>query len=115
MPNVQIRAAVLTVSDTRTESNDLSGRLLADLLTTLGAHIIEKLVISDDLNDVRNTIYSLAERSEINLLITTGGTGLGPRDNTPEATQAIIEYDVPGIPEAIRASSLCKTPMSMLS
>jgi molybdopterin adenylyltransferase len=115
MRNVPIRAAVLSVSDTRTESDDISGQQLAKILEDFGAHVIEKQIISDDLNDVRNTIYSLAQRDDIDLLITTGGTGLGPRDNTPEATQAVIEYEVPGIPEAIRAATMSKTPMSMLS
>jgi molybdopterin adenylyltransferase len=110
-----IRAAVVTVSDTRTESNDISGQRLAELLGTLGAEIIEKAIVSDDLSDIRNTIYSLAERDDVNLVITTGGTGLGPRDNTPEATQAVIEYEVPGIPQATRLASMTKTPMSMLS
>jgi len=115
MPTVSIQAAILTVSDTRTETNDLSGSRLAELLELFGAEVVEKAIVSDDLNDLKNTIYSIAERDDINLLITTGGTGLGPRDNTPEATQAVIEYEVPGVPEAIRAASLGKTPMAMLS
>jgi molybdenum cofactor synthesis domain-containing protein len=115
MASTLIRAAILTASDTRDEKSDLSGQRLEELLRDLGAEVVERLIVSDDLNDLRNTIHSLAMRDDVNLLITTGGTGLGPRDNTPEATQAVIEREVPGIAEAIRAASLAKTSMAMIS
>lgn len=112
---VQIHAAVLTVSDTRRSDNDTSGTALATLLTDFGAIVVEKIIVSDDLAGLRETIYSLTEREDINLILTTGGTGFGPRDNTPEATQAVIDREAPGIAEAIRRETTSKTPLAMLS
>ena len=115
MSNVIIRAAVVTVSDTRTPVDDMSGRRLAELLLSMGAEVVEALIVSDDLEELRNTLYSLTERDDINLIATTGGTGFGPRDNTPEATRAVIEREAPGLAEAMRRETAHKTPMSMLS
>ena len=82
----EIRAAVITVSDTRRPDDDLSGKRLAELLWAIGADIVETLILTDELEHLRNTLYTLTEREDINLIITTGGTGFSPRDNTPEAT-----------------------------
>jgi molybdenum cofactor synthesis domain-containing protein len=112
---VQIHAAVLTVSDSRRLDTDTSGANLASLLTDLGAIVVEKMIVSDDLAGLRETIYSLTERDDINLILTTGGTGFGPRDNTPEATQAVIDREAPGIAEAMRRETASKTPLAMLS
>jgi molybdopterin adenylyltransferase len=111
----KIKAFILTVSDTRKLENDRSGDRLVELLLGSEAEVIGKLIVSDDLESLRNTIYSLTERDDINLIITTGGTGFGPRDNTPEATQAVIEREAPGMAEAMRRETSTKTPMSMLS
>ena len=110
----KVRAIVVTVSDTRTEANDLSGRRLAELLEDHGADVVDRLIITDDYENLRQTLYSLTE-SEANLIITTGGTGLAERDNTPEATLAIVEKEVPGIPEVIRAESAKHTKYAMIS
>jgi len=112
-----IRAVVLTISDacSRGEREDTSGAALAQLLTDLGATIVERKILSDDLEPLAQTLLELADRSDVNLIITTGGTGLGPRDNTPEATQSVIEREAPGVAEAIRAESLKVTPMAMIS
>jgi molybdenum cofactor synthesis domain-containing protein len=110
-----IKAAVVTVSDTRMAEDDLSGDRLIELLQTSGAEITVRLLVSDELLDIRETLFSLAEREDIDLILTSGGTGLGPRDNTPEATRAIIEREAPGIAEAMRRDTGVKTPMSMLS
>ena len=110
-----IKALILTVSDTRTTENDLSGDRLADLLLESGSEVVGKLIVADDLEDLRNAIYVLTERDDINLIFTTGGTGFGPRDNTPEATQAVIEREAPGLAEAMRRETYGKTPLSMLS
>ena len=112
---IKIRSAIITVSDTRGIDNDLSGDKLVELLTSLDAVIAERIVTTDDLENLRNIIYSLTEREEINLIMTTGGTGFGPRDNTPEATRAVIEREAPGLAEAIRRETAAKTPMAMLS
>jgi len=110
-----IRVFIVTVSDTRTLDDDLSGDRLAELLTGSGAEITGKIIVSDDLDGVRNTLYVLTEREDVNLIITNGGTGFGPRDNTPEATQAVIEREAPGLAEAMRRETSAKAPMSMLS
>lgn len=111
----RIRAIVITVSDrcSRGEAEDVSGRILADLLTETGAEILEKLVISDDPENLAETLKTRSE--EANLIITTGGTGLGPRDNTPEATRQVIEREAPGLAEAMRYKTLENTPFAMLS
>ena len=110
-----IRAFIVTVSDTRTLDNDVSGDRLAELLLAAGALVEGKLIVSDNLDEVKNTIYALTERDDINLILTTGGTGFGPRDNTPEATRAVIDREAPGLAEAMRRETAAKTPMAMLS
>lgn len=112
---MEIGAAIITVSDTRDESDDLSGAKLVELLHKLGAEINVRQVITDDLIQLRETIYALTEREDINLIITTGGTGFSPRDNTPEATRAVIEREAPGMAEAMRRETASKHPMAMLS
>src|SRR5215207_9616290 len=112
-----IRAVVITASDAcaRGEREDTSGATLVQLLTDIGAEIVATKILSDDLDLLAQALSDFADRDDVNLIVTTGGTGLGPRDNTPEATQRVIERDVPGIAEAIRAESLKATPMAMLS
>jgi len=110
-----IRALVISVSDTRREEDDVSGVTLVGLLIAMGAEVHDKLIISDDLDDIRNTLYVASERADVNLIITTGGTGFAHRDNTPEATQAVIEREAPGIAEAIRRETSKNTPLAMLS
>ena len=112
-----IHAVIITVSDacSRGEREDTSGKTLVQLLTDIGANIVETRILSDDLEPLIKSLREFADRDDVNLVITTGGTGLGPRDNTPEATQSVIEREAPGIAEAIRAESLKATPMAMLS
>ena len=112
-----IRAVVITASDacSRGAREDASCAALVQLLTDLGADIVETKILSDDLDPLVQSLSDFAQRDDVNLIITTGGTGLGPRDNTPEATKQVIEREAPGIAEAIRAESLKATPMAMLS
>ncbi len=112
-----INAVVITASDAcaRGEREDTSGATLVQLLKDAGAEIIATQILADDTNLLVQALKEFANRGDVNLIITTGGTGLGPRDNTPEATQRIIEREAPGIAEAIRAESLKATPMAMLS
>lgn len=110
-----ILSAIVTVSDSRKPENDLSGNRLAELLAAAGAAIVDKLIITDDLEHLTQTLYSLAQRDDINLIMTTGGTGFAPRDNTPEATRAVIEREAPGLAEAMRRETAAKTPTAMLS
>jgi molybdopterin adenylyltransferase len=115
MAENRIRAVVLSVSDTRNSKNDISGDALVELLLSSGTEVLEKRIISDDLEEIRQTLVDLSERQDVNLIMTTGGTGLGPRDNTPEATRAVIEKEAPGLAEAMRAATLSNTPFAMLS
>lgn len=113
----QIRAVVITVSDacSRGERQDASGEALIQLLREIGAEIVETRIVSDDLEPLSELLRAAAERSDVNLIVTTGGTGLAPRDNTPEATLAVIERGAPGLAEAMRIETLKQTPMAMIS
>jgi molybdopterin adenylyltransferase len=109
-----VRAAVLTVSDrvSRGEADDASGDVLDELLRADGFET-ERRVVADEAADIASAIEELAvDRS---LVLTTGGTGLAPRDVTPEATREVIEREAPGIAEALRADSIAKTPHGLLS
>ena len=107
-----MKAAVLTVSDgvARGEREDRSGDVLEDLLAEEG--YVRRLV-PDDRHAIGGAIAELAESAR--LVLTTGGTGMGPRDVTPEATASVLDRDAPGIAEAIRADSVQKTPHGLLS
>jgi molybdenum cofactor synthesis domain-containing protein len=113
----EIRSVVITVSDAcaRGEREDASGAALVELLEAIGANIVDRKVVSDDLDPLVELLRQSAARSDVNLILTTGGTGLGPRDNTPEATRRIIEREAPGISEAMRVETLKQTPMAMIS
>ena len=105
---------MLTVSDgvAAGEREDESGELLAELLTGEGLEV-ERRVVADEREAIADAIVELAEESS--LVLTTGGTGLGPRDVTPEATAEVLERPAPGIAEAIRADAIAKTPHGLLS
>ena len=109
-----MKAAVLTVSDgvAAGEREDASGDLLAELLAAEG-YELERRVVSDDREAIADAIVELAEDAV--LVLTTGGTGFGPRDVTPEASAEVIDRAAPGIAEAIRADSIAKTPHGLLS
>ncbi|MEP6719534.1 MAG: MogA/MoaB family molybdenum cofactor biosynthesis protein [bacterium] len=113
----QIRAIVITVSDacSRGEREDASGSALVQLLRDVGAEIVETKVVSDDLDPLIELLRSSTENHSVNLIVTTGGTGFSPRDNTPEATLAVIEREAPGLAEAMRMETLKQTPMAMIS
>jgi len=115
--SILIRAAVITASDAcaRGERRDDSGEALVELLRGIGAEVVETRILSDELEPLVQALRDVANRTDINLILTTGGTGLGPRDNTPEATLQVIERQAPGIAEAVRAESLKVTPMAMIS
>ncbi len=115
MAKIKIKAAVVTASDSRHANDDVSGTTLVGLLIAMGAEVTTRRIVKDDLESIRETLYELAIREDVNLVLTTGGTGFSPRDNTPEATLAVIEREAPGIAEAIRRESAKKTPTAMLS
>jgi molybdenum cofactor synthesis domain-containing protein len=112
-----IHAVIITASDacSRAEREDKSGELLVQLLTELGAHIVAKEILSDDLEPLSDKLREYADNLDVNLIVTTGGTGFGPRDNTPEATLQVIERAAPGLAEAMRIETLKNTPMAMIS
>jgi molybdenum cofactor synthesis domain-containing protein len=109
-----VKAAVLTVSDgvAAGERADGSGDVLEELLVADGFEVVRRLV-PDERADIGAALRDLAD--EARLVLTTGGTGVAPRDVTPEATLGVIEREVPGIAEAIRADSIAKTPHALLS
>jgi molybdopterin adenylyltransferase len=109
-----VKAAVLTVSDgvARGEREDRSGAVLEELLVADGYEVVRR-VVPDDREAIGSAIGELAESAR--LVLTTGGTGMGPRDVTPEATGSVVDRDAPGIAEAIRADSVRKTPHGLLS
>jgi len=109
-----VKAAVVTVSDGVSQGTreDESGEVLAQLLAGEG-YDVERRIVPDERDAVVEAIAELAD--EAALVLTTGGTGLGPRDITPEATVEVLERGAPGIAEAIRADSVAKTPHGLLS
>ena len=112
-----MRAAVVTASDKASAGlrEDASGPLLVQLLTELGVNVLPAYVVPDEQAQMEALLSSLADGGELDLVLTTGGTGLAPRDRTPEATLAVADKLVPGIAEAMRAASLLVTPHAMLS
>ena len=113
----QIRAVVITVSDACAagERKDESGAALVELVTELGAEIVAKVIVNDDLEPLAHKLRAYADLKHVNLIVTTGGTGFGHRDNTPEATLQAIEREAPGLAEAMRIQTLKNTPMAMIS
>ncbi|MGI5837800.1 MAG: MogA/MoaB family molybdenum cofactor biosynthesis protein [Chloroflexota bacterium] len=111
------RYAVLTVSDkgSRGEREDRSGQVIHEMVRALGAEVIAYEIVPDEEQQIREKLVEWADRLKVDVVLTTGGTGLAPRDVTPTATLSAIDYQVPGLPEAMRAESLKKTPNAMLS
>jgi molybdopterin adenylyltransferase len=109
-------AHVITVSDgvsARTREDE-SGRALVAILKNAGFEVSEPVVVPDDQQLIADAIVAAAERGA-DIVVTTGGTGLGPRDVTPQATSTVIDFDVPGIGEAMRRAGAASTPMAALS
>lgn len=116
-PAPPIRAVVVTLSDKGSAGlrADTSGPVLQDLLLGMGADVADSVVIPDDQAQIERTLSNLADAGEVDLVLTTGGTGLAPRDRTPEATLAVADRLAPGFAEAMRAQSMAVTPRAMLS
>lgn len=115
-PDVVYTAAVLTVSDRGAagEREDGSGPVVAAMLEDAGYDVVDRAVVPDGVEPVAEALRSYVA-DDVALVVTTGGTGFSPRDLTPEATLAVAERLCPGIPEAMRAASLAKTPHGCLS
>lgn len=114
---MMIRFGILTLSDRSAlgERADSSGPALARLIEGEGWSVTRQSLLPDDESSIREILTDWSDNSELDVILTTGGTGFSPRDVTPEATRAIIERDAPGLAEAMRAASLRITPHAMLS
>src|SRR5512141_764008 len=112
-----IRFGILTLSDrsSRGERADSSGPALAALIQAEGWLVVKQAVLPDEESAIREILTSWADSGEMDIILTTGGTGFSPRDVTPEATRAVIDREAPGLAEAMRAASLKITPHAMLS
>ncbi|HEY9287870.1 MAG TPA: MogA/MoaB family molybdenum cofactor biosynthesis protein [Candidatus Dormibacteraeota bacterium] len=111
------RACILTVSTkgARGERVDESGERISEALARLPAEVVGRAVVSDEIDDIQRQVRDWIRAVDPELIILTGGTGLGPRDVTPQALEPLLDYPVPGIAEAMRAAGLKKTPHAMLS
>ena len=112
-----IRFGILTLSDrsSRAERADSSGPALSSLIQKEGWSVVKQALLPDDETSIREILANWADSSEVDVILTTGGTGFSPRDVTPEATRAVIDRESPGLAEAMRAASLKITPHAMLS
>lgn len=117
MARVEIVAVVLTVSDSasRGEREDKSGPAVVAELEKLRCRVAATEILSDDREVIASRLRQYADQGEVNLIVTTGGTGFAPRDNTPEATRDVIEREAPGLAELMRLRSLDSTPLAPLS
>jgi molybdopterin adenylyltransferase len=114
---MNIRFGLLTLSDrsARGERADTSAPILADLIRTQNWSVAKQAILPDEEFAIRAIMIEWADGGEVDIILTTGGTGFAPRDVTPEATRAVIQRDAPGLTETMRAESLKKTPHAMLS
>jgi molybdenum cofactor synthesis domain-containing protein len=108
---------ILTISDKgwRGERQDRSGEVIREILSGIGAQIANYDIVPDEKELIAEKLVKWADEDGVDIIITTGGTGLSPRDITPEATLSVVDKVVPGFTEAMRLASLKKTPMAMLS
>ena len=109
--------AIVTVSDRGAsgEREDLSGIALLEKLEQDGYHVAERIVVPDERPEIEKALMRYSDKTGVALIVTTGGTGVAPRDVTPDATLAVVDRQVPGMAEAMRAGSLAKTPHAMIS
>ncbi len=112
-----VRIAILTVSDRafHGQREDRSGPALVQAVTEQGWTVVETGLVPDEQEAIRDVLLAWCARPDVDIILTTGGTGFGPRDVTPEATRTVIEREAPGLAEAMRAASLRITPHAMLS
>ena len=114
---MNIRVAIITLSDkgSKGEREDESGRAIHEMIAGMNARVVHYEVLPDEKQRIIEVLSRLSDSGAIDLIITTGGTGVSARDVTPEATQAVIDRALPGMAEAMRAESLKKTPRAMIS
>lgn len=111
------QVGILTVSDTRSQGvrADTTTAIIRGLVEKAGFVVGQTALVPDERAAIQERLIDMADRLKVPLILTTGGTGLGPRDVTPEATQAVIEREVPGLPEAMRAATAAESPLAWLS
>jgi len=114
---MSIRTAIITLSDKGSagEREDESGQIIRELIADIGASAVHYEILPDEKSRISETLKRLSDSGNIDLILTTGGTGVAPRDVTPEATRAVIDRELPGMAEAMRAESFKKTPHAMIS
>ena len=114
---MKIKIAVLTISDSCTEGNreDVSGQTIVDMLPEDTFEVCEKKIVADDHEAIVNVLKSFSDEQGVDVVLTTGGTGPGPRDVTPEATASVCERMTPGFSEILRVEGFRKTPKAILS
>ena len=114
---VHLRAAVLVMSDSVAggKKEDISGKIIVERLTGLKIEVAEYSVIPDDPKQIEQKLLHFADDLKLDLVVTTGGTGFGPRDHTPEAVKKIIEKEIPGVTDAARSFGQERTPLAMFS
>ena len=109
------KAAIITISDSRSggQAEDVSGPTAGESLAALGLDVVERRVVADEIDQIALALRELASR--VSLVVTTGGTGVGPRDVTPEAIRPLLDRELPGFGEIMRTGSFSKTPLSIIS
>ncbi len=112
-----IRTAIITLSDKGStgERDDESGTVIREMIEDIGASAVHYEILPDEKELIAGTLKRLSDGGDIDLILTTGGTGVAPRDVTPEATREVIDREIPGMAEAMRAESLKKTSRAMIS
>jgi molybdopterin adenylyltransferase len=112
-----LNIGILTISDKGSQGKreDVSGPVIREVISQIESSVVKYEIVPDDPEDIAGTLIDWADPGEVDVIFTTGGTGLAKRDMTPEATLAVIDREVPGIAEVMRAKTLEKTPMAMLS
>jgi molybdopterin adenylyltransferase len=111
------KAGVLTISDkgSRGERIDESGKAAAEMLKKAGFDVAKLEIVPDNIRKIADILIKWADKEKLSLIVTSGGTGLSPTDLTPQAMKQVIDYEVPGIAEAMRSESMKMTPHAMLS
>ena len=114
---MKARYGILTISDkgSRGEREDRGGPVIRQVVEEIGGEVAVYEIVPDEKASIQEKLIAWADQAKLDVVLTTGGTGLAPRDVTPTSTLEVIDYEVPGIPEAMRAESLKKTPNAMLS
>ncbi len=100
-----VRVAVITISDTRTLETDTSGKMLVDAFAGAGYQVAKRLIVRDEVQDIRGAVTTLLQAGGVDAIVTTGGTGIASRDRTPEAIESLIEVPLPGFGELFRMLS----------